>query len=34
VTKAEFRYFMPNQQLSIQREVVFTCENGDWRAEG
>jgi hypothetical protein len=25
---------MPNQQLSIQREVVFTCENGDWRAEG
>ena len=34
VTKAEFRYFMPSQQLNIQREVVFTCENGDWRAEG
>ena len=34
VTKAEFRYFMPNQELSIHREVVFTCEGGDWRADG
>ena len=34
MTKAEFRYFMPNQSLNIHREVVFICENGDWRAEG
>lgn len=34
VSKAEFRYFMPNQSLSIHREVVFVCQNGDWRAEG
>jgi|TARA_B110000977_G_scaffold201228_1_gene294862 hypothetical protein len=34
VSKAEFRYFMPNQELSIHREVMFTCENGDWRADG
>ena len=33
-TRAEFRYLMPNQALAIQREVVFYCENGDWRAEG
>lgn len=33
-TRAEFRYFMPNQSLNINREVVFVCENGDWRAEG
>lgn len=33
-TRAEFRYFMPNQSLNINREVVFICENGDWRAEG
>jgi len=25
---------MPGQSLNIQREVVFYCENGDWRAEG
>ena len=34
VTRAEFRYYMPNQSLNIHREVVFICENGDWRAEG
>ena len=33
-TRAEFRYLMPGQSLNIQREVVFYCENGDWRAEG
>lgn len=33
-TRAEFRYFMPNQSMNINREVVFVCENGDWRAEG
>ena len=32
--RAEFRYLMPGQSLNIQREVVFYCENGDWRAEG
>ena len=33
-TRAEFRYFMPNQSLNINREVVFVCQNGDWRADG
>ena len=33
-TRAEFRYFMPNQSLNINREVGFVCENGDWRADG
>jgi hypothetical protein len=32
--RAEFRYFMPNQTLSINREVVFVCVSGDWRADG
>ena len=33
--RAEFRYRMPNGgDLDITRCASFTCQNGDWRAEG
>ena len=34
VNRAEFRFLMPNRSVSINREVVFTCVHGEWRAEG
>ena len=36
VSRAEFRYLMPGRKpgVTINREVVFVCVEGDWRAEG
>ena len=33
VTRCEFHYAMPGRGF-INREVVFTCVGGEWRAEG
>jgi hypothetical protein len=33
VRRCEFHYAMPGRAF-IGREVVFTCTDGEWRAEG